>query len=213
MDLFLWFFLAQELCLQMTLLPESSKELKIQLLTGCTACNRGRSYWSGIFSAQIWGIPFYSPLLRCYWRTTGSTCTTMPARPFLDWYGSFMATWSSSRRMTETHYIDHGQRTADSNWSTAYQCCDRSSYVTNLRSSFSWWGSQHWFPAWFLWDETIERRQVPFPDQHRYFCSYAPIFSKGCSDKPLASSSLEWAYSQKGHPSLCHCDADSFLLV
>jgi len=29
----------------------------------------------------------------------------------------------------------------------------------------------------------------------------------------LALSSLECAYSQEGHPSLRHCDADSFLLV
>jgi hypothetical protein len=65
-----------------------------------TACNRGRSYRSRIFSAQIWGIPSYSPLLRCFWKTTGSICMTVPARPFLDWYGSSMATWSSSKRMT-----------------------------------------------------------------------------------------------------------------
>jgi len=47
---------------------------------------------------------------------------------------------------------------------------------------FSWWGSQHWFLAWLLWDETPERRQVPLPDQHRCFCSYAPIFSKDCGE-------------------------------
>jgi hypothetical protein len=86
---------------------------------------------------------------------------------------------------------------------------------TSLRRSFSyrWWGTHHWFSTWFLRDETTERRQVPFPDQHRCFCSYAPIFSKDCGDKPLASSSSEWVYSQEGHPSLCHRDADSFLPV
>jgi len=85
----------------MTLLLESSKELKSQLLIGYTACNRDRSYRRGIFSAQIWGIQFYSPLLRCFWRTNGSTCTTVPARPFPNWCENSMATWSSSRMMAE----------------------------------------------------------------------------------------------------------------
>jgi hypothetical protein len=85
----------------MTLLPESGKELKSQLLTGYTACNRGRSYQSGIFSAPIWGIQFYSLLLRFFWKTNGSTCTIVSTRPFPDWCGNFMATLSSSRVMTE----------------------------------------------------------------------------------------------------------------
>jgi len=41
------------LFIQTTLLPESGKELKNQLLTGCIACDHDRSYQSGIFSAQI----------------------------------------------------------------------------------------------------------------------------------------------------------------
>jgi hypothetical protein len=55
--------------------------------------------------------------------------------------------------------------------------------------------------------------QVPLPDQHRFLCSYAPILSKGCCHKPLASSSAEWAYPQEGHPSLRHHDADSIFPV
>jgi hypothetical protein len=101
MDLCLWFFLVQVLCVQTTLLHESGKELKNQLLTSCTVCNHDRSYLSGIFSAQIWETQFCSPSLRCYWKTTGSTYTIVPAMHFPDWCRNFMATWSSFRMMTE----------------------------------------------------------------------------------------------------------------
>jgi hypothetical protein len=50
---FMDFFLAQEICLQMILHPELGKEMKNQLLTGSTACNHGKSYWRGIFSTPI----------------------------------------------------------------------------------------------------------------------------------------------------------------
>jgi hypothetical protein len=76
------FFLVQELCLQTTLLPVSGKELKSQLRTGCTACIHDRSYQSGIFSAPIWEIQSCFPSLRCFWRTTGSICITVPTRLF-----------------------------------------------------------------------------------------------------------------------------------
>jgi hypothetical protein len=101
MDLCLWIFLVQKLCLQTTLLPESGKQLKNQLLTTCTVCIHDRSYLRGIFSAHIWETQFCFPSLRCYWKTTGSTCTIVPARHFLDWCRNFMATWSSFRLMIE----------------------------------------------------------------------------------------------------------------
>jgi len=47
------FFLAQEICLQTILHPELGKELKNQLLTDSTACNRSKSYQSGTFSVPI----------------------------------------------------------------------------------------------------------------------------------------------------------------
>jgi hypothetical protein len=53
-------------------------------------------------------------------------------------------------------------------------------------------------------------RTRPLPDQHRCFCSYAPLFSKSCGDRSLASSSTEWAVS---HPSVCYSDTDSVLHV
>jgi hypothetical protein len=100
-----------------------------------------------------------------------------------------------------TDYADHGQRIADLDWSTAYQCCDRSTCFTSLRSSFPswWWDSQHWLFTWFLWYEITEKGKVTFTDQYWFFCSYSPILSKDCCDKPLASSSSEWAYSQDDH--------------
>jgi hypothetical protein len=104
MDLCLWFFfLVQKLCLQTTLLPESNKELKNQLLTGSIVCNHDTSYLSGIFSAQIWETQFCFPSLRCYWRTTGSTYIIVPARPFPNWCGNFMAIWSLFRMMIEDY--------------------------------------------------------------------------------------------------------------
>jgi hypothetical protein len=106
-----------------------------------------------------------------------------------------------------------GQMLLENQWE--YLFYDRGPCSTSLRSSFPswWWSPQHLLLAWFLWHETIERGQVPFKDQYRCFCSNALVLSKGCCNQPLASSSSEWAYSQEGHPSLCHCDANSLLLV
>jgi hypothetical protein len=96
-----------------------------------------------------------------------------------------------------TDHADYGQRPDNSDWPPAYQFCDRGPCSPSLMCFFPcwWWETQHWLSLWFLWDKTIERRQVPLPYQHRCFCSYTPIFSKDGCDKPLASSSSEWAYA------------------
>jgi len=182
MDLCVWFFFWSRNCLPTTLHPVSDKELKSQWLTGCTACDHNRSYPSTIFSAQIWEIQFCSPSLRCYWKTTGSTCTIVLARPFPDWYGSSMATWSSSKRMIEDSLCrpwlkDSRYRLIHSLsvlWSECL-CYQSPKFLFLMRLPAL-------IPAWFLWDDTPKRGQVPLPDQHQCFCSYAPLFSKDCGD-------------------------------
>jgi len=186
-DLFLWLFLVQELRLQTTLLPESGRELKSQLRTGCTACTHNRSYQSEIFSAPIWEIQCCVPSLRCFWRTTGvSVQLRLPDFSHIV-TGILRPHDCHSGRWLRTDHADYGQKPNNSNWPPAYQFSDRDPYSPGLRRSFPcwWWHTQHWLSSLFLWDETIEIRQVPLPNQHRCFCSYAPIFSKCGCDKPL----------------------------
>jgi len=101
--------------------------------------------------------PILLLLVKCFRRTSGSTYTTVPARPFPEWWEILWQHDHHPGWWQRTDHVDNGQRTTDSDWSTAYQCCDRSTCFTSLRSSFSswWWGSQHWLSAWFLWHETV----------------------------------------------------------
>lgn len=110
-----------------------------------------------------------------------------------------MATWSSSRMMTDDWLCRP--------WSED----SRFRLIHSL--SVLWLEYMFYQSHAFLSLLVMRHTSLTFCMIYQCVCSYALIFSKGCRDKPLTSSSSEWVYSQEGHHSLCNCDADSFLLV